>query len=442
MDNKINPLSNDLSKPSSKPSSKLPSNKRQPWHLDKSVAPRLSKEITILGAGIAGCTTAVALAKRGFNVRVIDRHPSAGSEGAGNNQAVVYPKLSPRDDLLPRINLSSMKFASDYYKPFWDRDVGQQCGVLVLPESEKTASDFKIIGERFADQPGFVQLQNNSELRGVSGLNLVAKQGLFFPQLGWLPPAEVCQQLLAQQGIPLLRADIHKIVYSDNHWQLLEANGDLFLTSESLVIANAFDCLQFEQTAFLPLTQLRGQITELQQSPASSTLKTVICGEGYITPQHKGVHSCGATYNKGVFTTELRPIDHQTNLEQMSRTDEGLGEAIGPQDIASLSGRANYRCTTKDYLPIVGPVPNVPQLLEDYAPLRRDARCEITSLGSYLPNLYVHCGMGSRGRSYAPLTSEVLAAEIAGETLPIEDELRLAMHPARFLIRDLKKKRI
>ena len=138
MDNKINPLSNDLSKPSS--------NKRQPWHLDKSVAPRLSKEITILGAGIAGCTTAVALAKRGFNVRVIDRHPSAGSEGAGNNQAVVYPKLSPRDDLLPRINLSSMKFASDYYKPFWDRDVGQQCGVLVLPESEKTASDFKIIG--------------------------------------------------------------------------------------------------------------------------------------------------------------------------------------------------------------------------------------------------------------------------------------------------------
>jgi tRNA 5-methylaminomethyl-2-thiouridine biosynthesis bifunctional protein len=50
--------------------------------------------------------------------------------------------------------------------------------------------------------------------------------------------------------------------------------------------------------------------------------------------------------------------------------------------------------------------------------------------------------MGSRGLSYAPLTSEVLAAEIAGETLPIEDELRLAMHPARFLIRDLKKKRI
>jgi tRNA 5-methylaminomethyl-2-thiouridine biosynthesis bifunctional protein len=50
--------------------------------------------------------------------------------------------------------------------------------------------------------------------------------------------------------------------------------------------------------------------------------------------------------------------------------------------------------------------------------------------------------MGSRGLSYAPLTAEVLACEIAEETSNLEQDLRLAMHPARFIIRDLKKRRI
>jgi tRNA 5-methylaminomethyl-2-thiouridine biosynthesis bifunctional protein len=200
--------------------------------------------------------------------------------------------------------------------------------------------------------------------------------------------------------------------------------------------------LALEQSNFLPLTQLRGQITQIPSNQRLGALKTVICGEGYITPQHQGSHGCGATYNKGLFTTQVREADHQTNLQQMAATDQGLAEAVGPQDPSSLDGRANYRCTTRDYLPIVGPVPNVPQLLEDYAPLRKDARANIPAKGSYLPNLFIHCGMGSRGTGYAPLTAEILAREIAGEEALIEPELRLAMHPARFLIQDLKKKRI
>lgn len=85
-------------------------------------------------------------------------------------------------------------------------------------------------------------------------------------------------------------------------------------------------------------------------------------------------------------------------------------------------------------------------MLEDYAKLRRDAKTPMTTLGAYLPNLYVNCGMGSRGLSYAPLTAELLAAEIAGEKTILNDtlpeELCQAMHPVRFLIRDLKRNRI
>ena len=92
------------------------------WHLDSQVEPKNNKLLsaTIIGAGIAGCTTAAALVKRGYEVTIIDRHTKAGQGGSGNNKAIVYPKLSLRDDALPRVNLSALLFASRYYNDFWD----------------------------------------------------------------------------------------------------------------------------------------------------------------------------------------------------------------------------------------------------------------------------------------------------------------------------------
>ncbi|MGX4677258.1 FAD-dependent 5-carboxymethylaminomethyl-2-thiouridine(34) oxidoreductase MnmC [SAR92 clade bacterium H246] len=413
-----------------------------PWHLNGNPTGRSTREIAILGAGIAGCTAAAALAKRGFKVSIVDRHQSAGCEASGNSQGIVYPKLSPRDDFLPRINLAAIKWAADYYSPFWQQGLGSQCGIVVLPENDRAQADFNLIGEQFSQQPDLVQLCNNQQLCQLSGITLQAETGLYFPALGWLPPAQICQQLLARHQIPVIQADVDRIVHADGRWSLIGADGECCFASESLVIANAYGCEQFEQTRFLPVTQLRGQISELQANASTCALKTVICGAGYITPEHNGQHSFGATYNKGVFTTQVRREDHQVNLDHMSATDTGLASAIGPQDVDIMAGRANYRCTTKDYLPIVGAVPDVPQLMEDYAILRNDARARVSTPGSYLPNLYINCGMGSRGLSYAPLTAEILACDIAGETSGLEQDLRLAMHPARFIIRDLKKKRI
>ena len=81
-------------------------------------------------------------------------------------------------------------------------------------------------------------------------------------------------------------------------------------------------------------------------------------------------------------------------------------------------------------------------MIKDYGSLRHNAKANIEAGGSYLPNLYINCGMGSRGLSYAPLSAEILASELAGETAILDEDLRLALHPARFMIRDLKKKRL
>ena len=417
-----------------------------PWYQMGNPVPRRDKTIAVIGAGIAGCTVAAALKKRGFQVTVIDRHERAGSGASGNPEGIVYPKLSPRDDLLPRVNLAAIQFASDYYQPFWDNGLGRQCGVLVVPENNKARNDFKLISQRYADQTEMVETIAHEQLEELSGIPLQAESALYFPKLGWLPPQLICQTLLELNNIPLVQADIQRLEYNNqqSRWQLYDANQQILLEnhSESVIIASAFDCKQFSQTSYLPLRKIRGQITQLPCTIESNKMKMVICGECYITPAENGFHGCGATYNKDLFTTELRDIDHQTNLAQIAATDAGLATVLGQPTSDSLSGRANFRCTTADYLPIAGAVPNVTAMLEDYAILRRDAKTPVTTPGTYLPNLYVNCGMGSRGLSYAPLTAELLAAEIAGESAPLAQDLCHAMHPARFVIRDLKRNRV
>ena len=74
--------------------------------------------------------------------------------------------------------------------------------------------------------------------------------------------------------------------------------------------------------------------------------------------------------------------------------------------------------------------------------MQRDARKFTEESGAFYPNLYLCTGLGSRGLSYAPLMAELLASEISGELPPLERELRQAVHPARFVIRDLKRNRV
>jgi tRNA 5-methylaminomethyl-2-thiouridine biosynthesis bifunctional protein len=249
--------------------------------------------------------------------------------------------------------------------------------------------------------------------------------------------------MLQEHHITLLTADIDQIQHcSSNQWAVKDQHANIVASAETLVLATAYECGKFSQTDFLLVNQLRGQVTHIPSDLAINNLKTVICGKGYIAPTSNGVQSCGASYNKRLLSTELRTQDHTANLEMLRKTDKGIAKAIKLEKAEELDGRANFRCTTNDYLPIVGAVPNAKQFIEQFHDLRHDATSIIDNFGSYHPNLYIHCGLGSRGLSYAPLTAEILAAEISAEIPPLERDLRLAMHPARFLIRDLKRRKI
>src|SRR5690606_36639208 len=102
----------------------------------------------------------------------------------------------------------------------------------------------------------------------------------------------------------------------------------------------------------------------------------------------------------------------------------------------------SFRCTTPDYLPIVGPVAQADAMIERFAPLRRDAKATINAPGICHPGLFINVGHSSRGLAYTPLCAELLASLIANHPLPVPRDLIQALHPARFLIRDLRRNQI
>ena len=199
-----------------------------PWHLPSSPSDQTTssdKTAVIIGGGLAGCHSARALAERGYQVTIIERHGQLAEEGSGNPQGMLYAKLSPRDETLPAFNLISMMFAQNHYAPFWQANsevnAGQDCGVIQLAHTEKEKKLQQKLREQFADSEliEFVDAKRASDIAGVE----VEHSGVFFPRAGWLSPAAVCRDLCRHDNITLRTAtEAEKLEHKQQQWARLQ----------------------------------------------------------------------------------------------------------------------------------------------------------------------------------------------------------------------------
>src|SRR5690606_2473433 len=81
-----------------------------PWYQRPATPPSDERTALVVGSGLAGCSTAFALARRGWQVTVIERHPTAAAEASGNAQGILYCKLSPHQTLLSRFVQTSYAY--------------------------------------------------------------------------------------------------------------------------------------------------------------------------------------------------------------------------------------------------------------------------------------------------------------------------------------------
>ena len=419
-----------------------------PWSVIPATLHNKTNTITIIGAGLAGCHTARALAERGWRVLVVDAADAIAAGASGNAQGIVYAKLSADDDALAQFNLSALLVAAHTYQPWWQRhsDLGQGCGVLQLAHNDKELHllhqcqhYFSTVAPEQNNCPvQFVDANHASKLAGID----CQFPGMFFSGLGWANPVSLCHRLLDHPNISLhLGIDVFAIDYLDSEgvWSLHSRTKQAPILCEHLVIANAFAANQFAQTQTLPLKKIRGQLTYLENDRCINAVKTVICGESYLAPvdNHSGMQTLGATFDLQDMAAHTRPEDHRRNLAGIAKGLPQLQSTLATVDTNAVNGRAHFRCTTPDYLPLVGPVHQHDYFVETYAKLRVNANSVCHMPGRVWPNLYLNVGHGSRGLAYAPLCAQLLAAIINGEPLPVSRTLLQALHPGRFTLRGL-----
>ena len=392
----------------------------------------MSRRAIVVGAGMAGCATAHSLAQRGWSVTVIERHAEPAQEASGNPQGVLYLKLSAHGTALSRLIISGFGYTRRLLERFERGCVWDDCGVLQLGFDLKEARRQQALSEHFGS--GLLRQVDQAEAQAIAGVEIPAG-GLFYPDAGWVHPPALCRAWLNHPSIELItHTGVMSVKRGAEGWTLATSAG-VVATAPVVVIASAADTARFDATRSLPLKRIRGQISYLPESRKSKGLKTVVCAEGYLAPPRLGQHTLGASFAFDRTDTIPSNEEHAQNL--------GLLRALSPElsaehnDPTALNGRAAFRCTSPDYLPLVGPLADEERFMEAYGILGKDARQVPDVPCPWLDGLYVNTAHGSRGLITAPLSGELLAAWLTGEPLPIPREVAEACHPNRFMLRRL-----
>ena len=410
----------------------------QPWRAPWYARPERSgkRSAIIIGAGLAGCSTAHALARRGWQVQVIERLPNVAGAASGNPQGILYCKLSPHHPPLSRFIQSAYQYSLRLLQRELKQGAGRwlACGVLQLGTDDKEQRRQQGLASQ-GYPASFLQAVDARQASALAGVE-ISSPGLFFPAGGWVSPPTLCRQLLEHPNIEVRTTTaVADLRHDGSQWQLLNEQGDCLAASGTVIICGAHETARFSQTRHLSLKPIRGQITHLPADAHSSRLKTVLCADGYVSPARQGEHHLGASFRFDRLDLTPSEEENRHNLQLLQSLSPELHRhfsATAPQ-----GARVGLRCTAPDYLPLLGPVLDPDAFLDQYAVLGKDASQQPTAPAPWQPGLYVNTAHGSRGLISTPLSGELLAAWLGDEPLPLPRDLSEAVHPSRFLLRQL-----
>ncbi|TKB53920.1 bifunctional tRNA (5-methylaminomethyl-2-thiouridine)(34)-methyltransferase MnmD/FAD-dependent 5-carboxymethylaminomethyl-2-thiouridine(34) oxidoreductase MnmC [Ferrimonas aestuarii] len=414
----------------------------------------LDGDVAIIGAGIAGAQLALSLCQRGIKVSLFSEDIAPADGASGNRQGAIYPLMNLAEDGLSQFYQQSYLLSRARinrlakHHPF-DFD---WCGVLQLSQNAKDADKLA----RIANSPFPTELVHQvtkEQASHIADLPL-NRGGLYFPYGGWVSPKQTVASLLAQaQDTGNLSChyqyQLTQLEQLDSgHWQLHLSFNDIEGVSEHAVaegiepeFANVVICQghrssQLPQTAPLPLSPVRGQVSIPKATTTTAKLKTVLCADGYLVPALKGRLVSGASFVKGSVDVQWREQDREEIQGRMQNSFGGCLDANNDAWIDELdwdeTGRAAIRGAVRDHFPLVGPIPDWSQIEASPDSYRKQP----------LPTqqgLYLIAGLGSRGLCSAPLLAEITASMMNDEPLPVSEFQLKRLLPGRFWQRRLDK---
>jgi tRNA 5-methylaminomethyl-2-thiouridine biosynthesis bifunctional protein len=402
------------------------------------ISANLDKRVIVIGAGMAGCSAAYALARRGYKVTVLEKNATIASGASGNRQAVLQCRINNALNESWLFNLSAFLYAQRHFNQLQSIQGDMQwhqCGVLNLDSAfssrNKRCAPVKL--DLYAEK--VVTRLNQEQASATAGIALDGAAN-YQALGGWLNPTLLCQNYVRHPNISVLTncAATH-LERVDGQWQVHDGTGCV-AAAATVIIANSVAAMEIEQSSTIILVPLRGQVSYVNANTKSENLSTIICGMSYISPAHNSLHSAGASYSKSVDDLSLSEQEHRENIEGIGpHLPEGAVTAEQVQ-----SGRVSVRAASPDRMPIVGPVHDFAELEKTYLSLVHRDKQSDANVAPYHEGLYVNVGHGSHGLSNTPIAAEYLASLINQELSPLPNSVAEFIHPGRFFLRELKRR--
>ena len=377
--------------------------------------------VAVIGAGVAGLSSAYALAARGHSVTIFDKaQPLAGA--SGNIRGFLAPKLTSLKRL--ETNLHAIGYlASCRFYPYLTAQTGikilQTTGCLDLLSHNRLQLD------EVKDFPiEFARLLTAEQAKAKVGYEI--GQAIFLPNAGLITTANFANAVLCHPNISF---QTEKLTYFQQAYFQQDSDQVLLtFTERQQFFDHVILCMALDTCDFLPtikrFNHSRGQVTWFavdEHDKAQLPKLPLKYGSYYASfnENSKRHVMLGASFVRDTLDTTPAVADHQMNVADLA---DAVPDLVNNTDMFTVEknlphwqGRASIRSQTVDYLPLVGQV--------------WQAGYESKS------RVWTFSALGSKGYAYAPICSELLVGLLCGEILPLANKMVNSLSPNRKVIR-------
>jgi len=395
------------------------------------------QRVAVIGAGIAGAQIAFHLAQKGLSISIFEAQKVIASGASGNHAGILAPRLSAKSNLEERFYIDAFLYQLRQISLLQTNGRSiqfEQCGLLNMAHTPALKKRQQQLQDRTDLPPELFQPLNSEQLAIATGTN-EQHTGWLIALAGTLSPGSLCKALLSHSSISLHPGQSVRQIKPDVDAPCLifqNGRGEHF---DAVVLANGYQVAEFSDA--LQIMPVRGQ-TSSSSLVNAQRLKHALNYEGYLLRQPCSDDKLilGASHIRGECDSSLRPEESQSNLALLKHHYASIAENMS----IVKDSHAGIRASTADRLPALGALPDSGYYRQAYAALRHGEQHQRYPTARTHRGVYVLAGLGSRGLATSAYCANLLSHIINGQAPPASEHTLQALHPARFLIRALKKR--
>ncbi len=361
----------------------------------------------VVGAGIAGCSSAYFLKEKGLDVLVLDRSGVAASGGSAAAGAFVSPKIGKGSSLQSLTN-EAFEFSKDFYLKNFP-EYFSQTGVIRIPKDSDDAEKFYEYEKFNESSREWIKEEKLREI-GIEQRD----DSFLFDEAGVCDAPKMCQALI--ENIPYAQYEVKSLNYEDGLWIIGEYR------AKKLILSTGYENKFFD----MRYMGVKGTWGTRGDYETNLDLDVSMHQQISVSANIDGIVKIGATHEKGVdicICCNGKPLKGIFNL---------ASTMVDTSDFKLKETFCGMRSGSKDYFPLVGEVIDVSTMLEEHPKLPRGIK--LKEEPKKIDNLYVCNGLGGRGFVFGPLMGKLLAEKIVDKR-----EIDERVNPDRLFLKWCRK---